>query len=317
MKEFLINSNDAGQRLDKFITKACPALPGTLMYKYIRIKRIKINGKRAELSYHLIEGDRVQLYINDEFFVKEPSELSFLSLRGGVNILYEDENILLVDKPSGLVVHSDDSGSVDTLIGRILKYLYEKKEYAPENEASFTPALCNRIDRNTSGIVIAAKNAATLRVINQKIKDREIKKYYLCLIKGHLTAKEGTLTGYLTKDENEKQVSVHSTPCPGGKTIITKYQILKEFDSYSLAEIQLYTGRTHQIRAHFASIGHPLAGDGKYGDYEFNRSVGLSSQALCSYKVVFSFKTPSEHLEYLKNKAFNVKNVWFQNGIDK
>ena len=313
MREFTINKNDSAQRLDKFITKVCPTLPSSLLYKYIRLKRVKVNGKRSEISYKLKEGDIVSLYINDEFFGEFSSDN--ISNNNNIDIVYEDENILLVDKPSGLVVHEDDRGSNDTLISRIISYLYKKGEYDPEKENSFVPALCNRIDRNTSGIVIAAKNAETLRIINEKIKSREIKKYYLCLIEGCPVKKEDKLTAYLLKDENKKQVTVYNNPVKNGKTIITKYKILKKFVGYSLAEVELETGRTHQIRAHFAHIGHPLLGDGKYGDYALNRKMKMSSQALYSYKLTFNFKDNCGILEYLKGKTFKVKNVWFENGL--
>ena len=313
MKEFTINKNDSAQRLDKFITKICPTLPTSLLYKYIRLKRVKVNGKRSEISYKLNEGDVVSLYINDEFFLNSAPDI--ISNNKSINIVYEDENILLVDKPSGLVVHEDDRGSNDTLISRIISYLCNKGEYDPGKENSFAPALCNRIDRNTSGIVIAAKNAETLRIINEKIKTREIKKYYLCLIMGCPAKKEDKLISYLLKDENKKQVTIYNNPVKNSKTIITKYKILKKFDGYSLAEVELETGRTHQIRAHFAHIGHPLLGDGKYGDYALNRKIKLSTQALYSYKLTFDFGGDSGILEYLKGKTFKVKNVWFENGL--
>ncbi len=313
MKEFIINKNDSDQRLDKFIVKVCPALPTSLLYKYIRLKRIKVNDKRSEISYRLKTGDVINLYINDEFFSDAPQNI--MQNKGALSIVYEDDNILLIDKPSGLVVHEDDRGSTDTLISRILYYLYTKGEYNPENENSFVPALCNRIDRNTSGLVIAAKNAETLRIINEKIKAREIRKFYLCLIKGCPKTKEATLKAFLFKDEKEKQVKVYDTSRIGTKTIITRYRILKDFGGYSLAEVELETGRTHQIRAHFAHIGHPLLGDGKYGDYALNAKTGLSSQALCSYKLIFDFSGDCGCLEYLKNKSFRVSQVWFENGL--
>ena len=195
VKRFVIEKNDAGQRLDKFLTKTVPNLPQSLLYKSIRLKRIKLNRKRAEISTRLQEGDVVELYLNDEFFTPAPTRYDFLSAPKSLDILYEDENVLLLNKKAGLLSHPDDREYVDTLITRVKRYLYEKGEYDPANEASFTPALVNRIDRNTSGIVIAAKTAEALRVLNQKMKDRELHKYYLCVIHGTLDEKEGLSPG--------------------------------------------------------------------------------------------------------------------------
>ena len=312
MKEFLINENDAGQRLDRFIKKAAPLLPPSLMQRYIRIKRIKVNGKRAENAYMLALGDTVQLYINDEFFPPESdSKLSFMAARGKLNVVYEDENILLADKEPGLVVHEDESGDTDTLIGRIQRYLYEKKEYDPDAENSFAPALCNRIDRNTGGIVIAAKNAASLRVLNELIKERLIDKFYLCVIHGKVSPSAGTYKSFMLKDERQKIVRVFDSPKPGAKTAITKYRTLKTNDRFSLMEIELLTGRFHQIRAQFAYVGHPLLGDTKYGTAKQNKDTGFKFQALYSYKLRFSAGEKAEHLAYLNGKEFVVKDVPF------
>lgn len=311
LKEYIINNNDANQRLDKFVTKAAPLLPKTLMYKYIRTKRIKINGKRGEISTRLNMGDVVQMYINDEFFDAKPKKYEFMSASKKLNIVYEDENIMLIDKPEGLIVHPDDTEYNDTLIFRIQRYLFEKGEYDPEDEHSFAPALANRIDRNTGGIVIAAKNAESLRILNEKIKLREIDKYYLCLVHGHLKSKSGTLEGYLVKDEQKNMVFVSKNMQEGAKEIRTQYEVLREKDDCSLVEIKLLTGRTHQIRAHFASIGHPLVGDGKYGKNSADKKKGFVHQALYSYKLKFSFLTESGCLDYLNGKEFAVECVWF------
>lgn len=310
MKKLTVGKNDAGQRLDKFLFKYFKSIPASLVYKGIRKKRIKVNGKRCEQNYMLCEGDVLELYINDEFFDEAPRENEFMDLKPQLNIVYEDENIMLVDKRPGVLCHEDDSESKNTLINHIKAYLYQKKEYDPQNENSFAPALCNRIDRNTGGIVIAAKNAVTLRIINEKIKLREIEKFYLCLVKGKLREKKATLKDYLVKNEDQNRVYIHPKPVKDAKTIITKYRVLKEGELTSLVEVELLTGRTHQIRAHMASIGHPLAGDGKYGTNEFNKKVNMKYQALYSYKLKFAFSDENE-LSYLNGKSFEVKNVPF------
>lgn len=312
MKSFIINSNDSGQRLDKYLTKSFPNLPKSLMYKYIRIKRIKVNGKRTDISARLNEGDKVDLYINDEFFQKGPAHYDFLSAPKRLDIVYEDENIILLNKKAGLLSHPDDGEYIDTLITRVKRYLYEKGEYNPENENSFAPALANRIDRNTSGIVMTAKNAMALRVLNQKIKDRELHKYYLCVVHGTPKEKSAILEGYLFKDEKKNKVFVSKKSSAQSKFIRTKYTVLKSMNGLSLVEIELLTGRTHQIRAHMASIGCPLLGDGKYGTNKLNKKSGLKKQCLCSYKLEFDFATDAEGLDYLNGKSFEIKDVWFK-----
>lgn len=285
------------------------------MYKYIRKKRIKINNKRAEISTVLQVGDVVDMYINDEFFEKPETRYDFTGAPSKLDILYEDGNIMLLDKKAGLLCHPDDREYVDTLITRIKKYLYEKGEYKPDEENSFTPALVNRIDRNTGGIVIAAKNAESLRIMNAQMKQRtNLKKFYLCVCHGIMERDSGLLEGYLLKDEKKNTVRILKQPCEGAKEVRTKYKVLgRDYDKQlSLVEVELMTGRTHQIRAHFASIGHPLLGDGKYGTNKLNKEFGYRKQCLYSYKLVFMFDETAGILSYLNSREFEVKDVWFK-----
>ncbi len=310
MKQITVNNNDAGQRLDKFIIKFCPSMPQSLIYKAIRKKRVKINGKRGQERDILHAGDVLNLYINDEFFETSQPEQAFLKIRTPqLCIVYEDKNLLLVDKPQGMVVHSDDKESINTLIAHIQAYLYQKGEYSPKAEHSFAPALCNRIDRNTRGIVIAAKNAESLRILNEKIKTKEIRKFYLCLVCGIPEKDEDTLSSYLLKDSAKNLVTVYDHPVLNGKTAVTKYRVVKKYRRHALLEIELITGRTHQIRAHMASIGHPLLGDGKYGVW--GKNPLLKQQALCSYRLRFDFTNDAGILNYLKGKEFSISPVHF------
>lgn len=312
MREFTITKNDSGQRLNKFLEKAVPLLPGGLMHKYIRLKRIKLNGKRTEFAARLCEGDVLQLYINDEFFEKAEEDTAYLKVKPDLDIVYEDEHILLVNKAPGVVVHTDDVGAADTLIARIQAYLFQSGQWDPDKESSFTPSLCNRIDRGTGGIVIAAKTAEALRVMNQKIRDREMTKYYLCVtVGGPIRPKQGRIANYILRHEAEHRVTVHKKRVPGSKTAITDYRVLRENGELSLVECELVTGRTHQIRAHFASIGHPLLGDSKYGLNTPNRKYHRKNQCLCSYKLKFEFHTDAESLGYLDGREFEIKNVEF------
>ena len=314
MKEFQIKKNDAGQRLDKFLTKACKGLPTSLMYKYIRTKKIKVNRARTEQKYVLQEGDIVQLFIKDEFFDSPEKDNSALaSITPKLTIVYEDENIILCNKRPGVLVHEDDEGKDNTLIMHIKAYLYQKGEYDPENEQSFAPALCNRIDRNTGGIVIGAKNAEALRVMNEKIKNDEISKFYYCVVHGKMPKKADTLTGFLLKDSDKNQVKIFDKQVKGSKNIITKYKVVSEKNGMSLLEIELVTGRTHQIRAHMSYIGHPLLGDGKYGINKDDRAKGYKYQALYAYRLRFDFDDNSGALGYLKGKEVKLKkdDIWF------
>ena len=311
MKEFIIGPNDAGQRLDRFLAKAVPLLPASLAQKYIRIKRIKLDGKRVERDTRLNPGDVLQLYINDEFFDKPREDNAYLTVAAPkLNIVYEDDHILLVDKRPGLAVHPHDGAEYGrTLIDHIQAYLYQKREWRPREENAFTPSLCNRIDRNTGGIVIAAKTAEALRVMNQKIKDRELDKRYLAIVEGSPKPRDGSLKGYLFKDAKKNRVFVTDSPQSGAKSCQTNYRTLASRDGLSLVECELITGRTHQIRAQFAHAGHPLLGDGKYGklDKRFDRTY----QALYSYKLTFTFTTDAGALEHLNGRSFQVQSVDF------
>jgi 23S rRNA pseudouridine955/2504/2580 synthase len=311
MKELIVGQNDAGQRLDRFVAKAVPLLPASLLQKYIRLKRIKVGGARAERDTRLQAGDAVQLYINDEFFETPKQENAYLTVAAPkLNILYEDENVILVDKKPGQAVHPHDGAEYGkTLIDHIQAYLYAKREWRPREEHAFAPALCNRIDRNTGGIVIAAKNAEALRILNEKIKNRELEKRYLCIVRGTPSPKEGTLEGYLFKDAVQNRVYITKNPQPGSKTAVTRYRTLQSRNGLSLVECELVTGRTHQIRAQMAAAGWPLLGDGKYG--KLDRQYDRKYQALYSYSLRFVFTTDAGILSYLDGKSFQVKEVDF------
>ena len=312
MKQFTIGQNDADQRLDRFVGKTVPLLPSSLAQKYIRLKRIKINSKGAKRDTKLVCGDTVQMYINDEFFDKPTEENAFLRITDPqLDIVYEDEDILLVNKEAGVLCHSDGGWSYATLIARIQAYLYAKREWRPREENSFAPALCNRIDRNTSGIVIAAKNAEALRIINEKIRSREIDKYYLTVVRGKPSPASGKLEGQLFKDASKNRVYVKKAPEKGTKTAVTEYRTVETRNGLSLLECRLLTGRTHQIRAQLASAGWPLLGDGKYGDERDRRAYGEKGQLLCSYRLVFSFRTDAGILNRLNGRGFSVSKVGF------
>ena len=315
MHELKIGKNDSGQRLDKFLTKALPDLPKALLYKSVRTKKIKVNRKRAEIGQILAEGDTLQLFLADEFFSPEEDRAATLrSIRPQIAVLYEDSNILLLNKPVGVSVHEDEGNRTANLLTHLQAYLYQRGEYDPNAEQSFAPALCNRIDRNTAGIVIAAKNAEALRVMNDKIKSRQIDKWYLCAVHGTPSPREATLSAFLLRNEETKTVRIYDrNPPHGALTIKTHYRTLSTRGDLSLLSVELLTGRTHQIRAHLAHIGHPLLGDGKYGKNAGDRAVGYAHQALISYRLRFSFTGEATVLDYLSGREFSLSpdDVWF------
>ena len=318
MREFVINKNDGGQRLDKFVSKTVWGLPPSLMYKFIRKKRIKVNGKRAEEKQILRENDIVEMYIPDEFFEKKSYEISteeLSRLKPRITVVYEDKNIIICDKSPGVLSHNGDDGENEsgkssereTLLFHIKAYLYQRGEWDPKEENSFAPALCNRIDRNTGGLVIGAKNAQALRHMNELIKNGNVHKKYLCAVHGKPNPSSATLKAFLFKNSKTKTVRVSENETRGSKEIITKYTVLdynKEYD-LSLLEVSLLTGRTHQIRAHMAFIGHPLLGEGKYAENREDRALGYSYQALYSYKV--SFDVSDGVLKNLDKREFTVE----------
>ncbi|MBQ9428901.1 MAG: RluA family pseudouridine synthase [Clostridia bacterium] len=318
MHELLVGKNDAGQRLDKFLQKSLYGMPLSLMYRLIRQKKIKVNRRRAENGQMLCEGDRLQLFIGDEFFTageKRGDAASLSAVQKMPDVLYEDENIMLLCKRPGVLVHDDAAGQNDTLLFHAKAYLYQKGEYDPEKEQSFAPALCNRIDRNTGGIVILAKNAEALRVMNEKIRDRKISKFYLCAVHGILQKKTDTLHAWLKKDSQTNTVKIYDdTHKPhDAKSIATRYRVLAEREGDSLLEVDLLTGRTHQIRAQFAAVGHPLLGDGKYGVLGADKKRGYKYQALYAYRLRFDFSDDGGPLGYLAGKTFElpIERVWF------
>lgn len=302
MRSFIINENDSGQRVDKFILKAIPKLPKSIMYKLIRKKDIKVNGKRCEISTRLNPGDKVDVYINDKLNnVKK--DCSFMNAPTEIQIVYEDDNILVVNKPAGLTVHCDNEHENDTLINRIKHYLCNKGSYDPDAENSFSPALCSRLDRNTCGLVTAAKNAASLRELNECVRNDKVNKIYRCAVVGTPPISEDTLKAYHFKENIGNIVKISDSPLNGYKKIKTGYKVLRSNSELSLLEVKLYTGRTHQIRAHLAYIGIPVLGDGKYGNLSANKHYQRYSQCLCAYSLEFNFAAGSI-LEYLNDKVF-------------
>lgn len=305
MKELIIDKNESEQRLDRFLKKYLKEAPNSFIYKMIRKKNIKLNGKRAQIDTILAKGDTVQLYLSDETIEKFRGEDEIIKSTFKPKIVYEDNNIILMNKPVGILSHSEKKNSYDNMVDSMINYLYLKGEYNPKLEKTFVPAICNRLDRNTSGIIIGAKNSQTLRLINEALRNNYIDRYYKTIAIGQIK-EEKIIEGYLTKDGELNKVEVSKKEDEDSKEISTRIKPLITKSEYSLLEIQLLTGRTHQIRAHLAYIGHPIIGDFKYGNRQINeyfkKEFGLKNQILHGYKVIFNGL--DKPLNYLNQREF-------------
>lgn len=311
--EIKVGINETDLRVDKLVKRMLPQAPLSFIYKMFRKKDVKVNNKKVDITYKLKKDDIVSIYITDLFLKKFQTEKVSIDkkiseYKFNIDIIYEDDNICIVNKPRGLLVHEDEGNTSSNLQKKFIRYLQSKNEYDPSNETNFVPGPVHRLDRNTSGICILAKNLMATHELLElfKVKD-EIEKTYLALVCG-VADKHGTIDIPLIKNSKTKRV----TPCPiekGGKTAITKYKRIKNYGDVSLVEVELLTGRTHQIRVHFQSIKHPIVGDAKYGDLSVNKFFSdvyrLKDQFLHAYK--FSFKDVKGELSYLSGRTFIAK----------
>lgn len=306
MRTIEVSGKYSGKRVDRILWDSFPHMPSGALFKAFRKKDVKVNGLRVKEDHIAVEGDRIDVYIVDEILLGTPRNSDF-RLNSGFSVVYEDNSLLIVNKEQGIPVHPDREQSDNTLIDRVQAYLEQKGEYDPSNPSHFPPSLCHRLDRNTGGLLIIAKNSESLKLLLEKIKSKEIRKYYLCLVQGQMPKARDELKAYLEKDEKKSRVYIHPEPSRNSQEIITRYRVLSAEGETSRLEVELVTGRTHQIRAHLAYMGHPIVGDGKYGSNSFNRSMKSKYQALWAYKLVFDFKTGAGPLNYLKGKKFQVE----------
>lgn len=310
MREFSVTTGYDKKRIDSFLFDMLPNVNSSVIFKAFRKRNIKVNNKRVPQSYLLSVNDKVQVYIPDHYLSQSFDNNGFGT--DWPEIVYEDDHIVIVSKPQGMPVNNDRNKEMLVLDSWLQNY------YRTQNVVLYEegfPALCHRIDRNTGGLVLFAKDPKTLKVLEDKFHMHEIGKKYLCIVNGVPEKNAQELHGYLRKDSKKSRVFIFDCPVKGSELIITRYRILKKTDKFSLLEVDLVTGKTHQIRAQLAYIGHPLLGDGKYGINAVNKAFKLKWQALWAKEITFRFSSPSGHLEYLKGKKVTLQKIVWERDI--